>query len=216
MHLCKNCVHRGFLSCLKVKRSCKVGGEVCLTILFNLFGENRKGAGRAHIWSSLWLLLWKQLISFVFFFLLLEKVKTDIWGKKSQTSCCKDTWWNPAGVSCSAQAQGKAGLGKSPCLLQLRLEPQRGQGGAPGSFQGPSGAELQLLLLGRGGDEIIPWKGEKSRESEGMKTQSFAFIPLIFSGIPLGGWKPSLASLIPLSLCFAGIYRQQKWVSNNE
>lgn len=134
------------LSCFKVKGSCKVGDEVYLTILFNLFGEKRKGAERAHIWSSLWLLIRKQLISFVF--LLLEKVKTDIWGKQNQISCCKDTWWNPAGVSCSDQPQGKPGLEKSPRLLQLRLEPQRGQGGASGeSFQGPFGAELQLLLL---------------------------------------------------------------------
>lgn len=134
MHLCKNCVHRGFLSCLKVKGSCKVGGEVCLTILFNLFGENRKGAGRAHIWSSLWLLLWKQLISFVFFFFITGKSENRYLRKKEPDlllqghlvkSCwsllqCSSTgkgwpWEEP--LPAAAEAGAPAGSGRCPWEL---------------------------------------------------------------------------------------------------
>lgn len=68
MHLCKNCVHRVFPQLLQGQRELQGGGEVCLTTLFNLFGEKRKGAERAP--------LRKQLTSLVF--LLLGKVKTDI------------------------------------------------------------------------------------------------------------------------------------------
>lgn len=175
------------LSCFKVKGSCKVGGEVYL----NLFPEKRKGAERAHIWYSLWLLLRKQLTSFVF--LRLEKKWKQISEeKKSQSSCCRDTWWDAAGVSRRAQPQGKAGLGKSPRLLQLRLpEPQQGQGGAPGeSFQGPLGLSSSCCCwqgrrwnysVERGGKQKV-WRDENTE---------FCFHPTNILRNPFRGMKAS-------------------------
>lgn len=46
-----------------------------------------------------------------------------------------------------SSAPGKGWAWEEPRVLQLRLEPQRGQGGAPGRVPGAFGAELQLLLL---------------------------------------------------------------------
>lgn len=166
------------LSCFKLKGSCKVGGEVCLTILFNLFGEKRKGTESAHICT---VATFKKTIDFfcIFFYYYWEKkVKTDIWGKKRTRAPVARTLGEILLVSPAVLSHRKS-LGWSPSgVREVPL----------GELPGALWRWATAAAAGRGGDEIIAWKGEKSRESGGMKTPSFVFIPLIFSGItPLQG-----------------------------
>lgn len=166
MHLCKNCVHRGFLSCLKVKGSCKVGGEVCLTILFNLFGENRKGAGRAHIWSSLWLLLWKQLISFVFFFYYWKKWKQISEEKRARPPVARTLGEILLESPAVLKHRERLALGRAPACCSWGWSPSGVREVPLGASRGP--LELSYSCCCWGGEEMKLYRG-KGRKAESLK-----------------------------------------------